>query len=348
MILKGKEGVLRIFDSTDVLHGAAPRDDATVDMVHFDGVSTYTNQTTNLEADDANIATNLIADNNDIIYIGSDIPFCRVKYLKGGGADFAAASGALLSYYFDGTDFASTLSGVSDGTFVSPDTMAQDGIISFKAPADWAIGANSFNANLDADKYYVAFKVTTSPSTDPDVDVFCPVDGQYLEIAFSNGDFTGPIGRPRPEEVLILERGNYNSKAHYINTSDMAIYEPLPISLSCLVDDTYNKDDVQAALACLDPDSARWTATGVSTKGNTQNDGSVDNPTFADANKKTVNAMILFSSPGSGLDFGWAYYETFFVASETQFAEGEEGNTLTIAGGVYGLIELTRVLANRY
>ena len=347
MHLIGKNGVLRLFDSADVLHGAAPRDDATVDMVHFDGSSTYTNKTTDLEADDANIAINLLADNDDRIYIGSDIPFARVKFLKGGGSEYAAGSGVLKGYYFNGTDFNSTIT-IADGTFVSPDCFAQDGIISFKAPLDWAIGANAFNANLDADKFYVYFQTTDSSTTDVDVDVLCPVDGQYFEISFAKMDFNGPIGRARPAEILVLDRGNANAKMHYINPTDMQLYEPLPISFSCLIDETHNKDDIQIALACGDPDSARWTATGTTAKGSTQNDGSVDNPAFAEANKKAVNAMILFSSPGSGLNVGFAYYEVFFLPSETQVTEGEEGNILTAAGGVYGVVEMTHILANRY
>ena len=460
MHLIGKNGVLRIFDSADVLHGVAPRDEATVDMVHFDGVSTYTNQTTNLEADDANIANNLLADNNDRIYIGSDVPFLRVQFVKGGGSDYAAGSGALKVYYFNGTDFNSTVSGVSDGTLSGSDCFGADGIISFKAPADWATGADSFNANLDSDKFYIYFQMTTSSAPDADVDVLCPVDGQYFEVAFSNMDFNGPIGRKRPEEILVLNRNTFDAKAHYINTSDIGLYEPIPISFSCLVDSIHNNQGIINALACgnaqvtlesdlitngsfgsgigdwddnstgdgsfawdtnhaeLDANTGtaemgqtitlvsgglyrlrfdiaenctsllvtggtsayggtehftqtftatgnnndivfeaagtslylefknstneivslddielyrvtapRWNATGTSSKATTQNDGSVDNPAFADSNKKTVNVMILFSSPGSGLDFGWAFYETFFLASEVSFAEGEEGHT---------------------
>jgi len=348
MILTGKNGVLRIFDSADILHGVAPRDDATVDMVHFDGVSTYTNQKTNLEADDANIATNLLADNDDIIYIGSDVPFCRVSFLKGGGADYAVGSGALLAYYFNGTNFATALTGVSDGTFVSPDCFAQDGIISFKAPSDWAIAANGFNANLDADKYYIALKLTTASTPDVDVDLLCPVDGQFFEVSFSKMDFNGPIGRPRPEEVLILDRGNANAKMHYINQTDMRLYEPIPISFSCILDETYNKDDIELALACADPDSTNWTATGTTSKGSTMNDGAIANPAFVEAAKKCVNVLIRFASPGSGLDFGWAYYEVFFLKSETQISEGADGVILSASGGVYGVIEPTRILANRY
>ncbi len=348
MHLVGKDGVLRIFDSADVLHGAAPRDDATVSMVHFDGVSTYTDQTTNLEADDANIATNLLADANDKIYVGSDIPFTRIKFLKGGGSDYAASSGALVAKYFNGTNFTSALTGVSDGTFSSPDTFAQDGIISFKAPADWAVGANAIDASLGASTFYVELGLTSDPTPDPDMDVLCPVDGQYFEVSFAKMDFNGPHGRGRPEEILVLDRNNFNAKAHYINTSDMGLYEPLPVSFSCIIDDTHNKDDIQLALACGNPGSARWDSAGTSSKTSTQNDGSVDNPAFVDANKKAVNTMILFTSPGSGFDFGWAFYETYYPANEIQISEGEDGTILAASGGVFGIIEPTRILANRY
>ena len=353
MKLTGRDGILRIMDSAAIIHGAAPLDNHTIDVVTFDGDSTWANITSNVETDDADAESAFLADNDDVVYIGSTSRFAMIKYLKGNGTNYGVGTGALKITYYNGTDFTTAVVGGSDGTFVSPDCFAQDGYITFKIPDDWVRGANSYNANLDSDKYYIALMTTTSGSTDPDADVLAPVDGQYFEVAFSQMDFTGPMGRPKCEEALVLDRNNMNAKAHYIEGIDGKKYDPLEISFSCLLDDAYNKDDLFVAMACGNPDSARWTATGTTSKGTTKNDGTNFNPSFKEAAKKTVNVMILFDESRAVAKTqvkpqGWAYYEVFFPMDESTITEGEDGTTLNCRGGVYGIIERIHGMANRF
>ena len=130
MKLTGKNGILRIFDSSAILHGQAPLDNLTVDMVKYDGAD-WSNIKTNVEVDDANVETAFIADDNDAIYIGSTSMFAMIQFLKGDGSNYAAVSGALISTYFDGTDFDTALAGVSDGTLVGANCFGKDGYIGF-------------------------------------------------------------------------------------------------------------------------------------------------------------------------------------------------------------------------
>jgi hypothetical protein len=346
MKLTGKEGVLRIFDGSKNLHGAAPRDDATVDMVTFDGVATWANITSDCETDDGNSADNFLTDDNDVVYIGSTIMFALIRFLKDVGANYAVASGALKMYYFNGTDFNSQPSNVVDGTASGGDCFAQDGYIEFDIPRDWAIGANAFNANLDSDKYYVALMTTTSPSTDPDADVLCPADGQYFEIAFAAMDFSGPMGRAMTEEMLVLNRQRMDSYAHYIEGPDEAIYAPLDVSFSCLIDDAVNRERVMLALECGNcNDGARWTTTGTTTKAQTKNDGTNANPAFRDTGKKAVNIQILWTGTNP---LGFAYYECFAPRESQSISEAEDGVTLSCTLACYGVIEKVYGLANRY
>jgi len=350
MKLTGRSGALRVYDSKEVLHGAAPLDDKTVDIVKYDGAA-WSNITSDVETDDANVESAFIADDNDKIYVGSTDMFAMIKFLKGDGSNYAAASGALIAKYFDGTDFSNALDGVSDGTVSDGtasggDCFAQDGVISFGIPKDWATGANTFNANLDADKYYVEIAATTSPTTDPDADVLCPVDGQYHEVIFANMDFSGPLGRPMTEEELVLNRGEVDSHAHYKEGADNKIHEPVEVGWSCLITATH-RDRVKKALECGNPNADRWTATGESTKGDTKNDGTNANPAFADANKKTVNVQILFDA-GSGFPIGLAYYECLFPLIEQGLAESPDAINLTCKGGCYGVIEIIYGFGNRY
>ena len=345
MKLTGKDGVLRIFDSSANLLGTAPRSDATVDVVTWDGASAWANVTANVTADDTNYANDFIVDSTGAVFIGSTVSFAMVQYLKGGGANYAAGSGDLLAYYFDGTDFSNALGGVSDGTNDGTDCFAADGYISFKIPEGWALGAaTAVSANLDDDKYYIKLMTTTSSTPDPDADILCPVDAQYFEVAFSNMDFNGPIGRPRPAEKLVLNRGRTDANMHYVKDPDSGIYEPLPISFSCAMDDTLNKNDIQLALICSDPDSSYWTATGTTAKGTTQNDGSNNNPAFADTSKKAVNVQILFGTMG----IGWAFYEVYFPGDQVTISESEESVNLSANGGVYGVIEAIHGFGVRY
>jgi hypothetical protein len=342
----GKDGKLRIYDRSAILHGQAPLDNLTVDIVKFDGITTYTNITSDVEADDAAFASAFLTDLDDAVFIGSTSMFAMLQFLKDAGANYAAGSGALEAYYFNGTDFSTALTGVVDGTASGGDCFAQDGYIGFKIPDDWAIGANALLAALDADKYYVKLMPTTSPTTDPDADVLCPVDGQYFEVAFAGMDFSAPLGRPKTEEILVLNRGRADANAHYVEGSDDRIFDPLELGFSCLMDDAVNKDDVLIALECGDPDSSRWTATGVSSKGTTKNDGSNLNPAFKDSTKKAVNIQMLFE--GLSKNQGWAYYEVFFPKENQTTSEAEDGVTLNCKGGAYGVIERIHGFGNRY
>ncbi len=343
MKFTGKNGKLRILDSSAIVHGQAPIDNETVDIVKFDGVTTYTNITTDVEADDALFASAFLADNDDAVFIGSTSVFAMVQYLKDAGANYATGSGALKAYYYNGTDFTTALTGVSDGTLSGGDCFAQDGYIGFKIPDNWT---KKGLTDLDADKYYIKLMTTTSSSVDPDADVLCAVDGQYFEVVFSSMDFSAPLGRPKTEETLVLNRGNSDTCAHYVESGDGVIFEPVVITFSCLLDDTCNKDYIFKALNCGDPDSDRWTATGVTSKGTTKNDGTNYNPSFKDATKKTVNIQMIWE--GSTQNIGYAYYEVFFPESEQSFSEAEDSVSLSCNGGVYGVIEKIHGFGNRY
>ena len=192
MRLTGRDGILRIQDSSVNILGAAPLGNVTIKIVKWDGISTYTDITSAVEADDASSADNFLADDNDAVFIGSTSVFAMIQFLKGVGADYAAGSGALEAYYFDGTDFATALTGVSDGTLSGGDCFAQDGVITFKIPKDWRPGANAVDSSLTATMYFIKLMMTTSSTPDPDADVLAPVDGQYYEVPFVLTDFSRP------------------------------------------------------------------------------------------------------------------------------------------------------------
>jgi len=114
----------------------------------------------------------------------------------------------------------------------------------------------------------------------------------YVEVHFRNLDFSGPIGRTKLEETLVLDNGNLNDFAHYINGSDMVLYDPMPISFSCFIESVtgvepgvaFNtRNTVEEALTCRfaeDVHLGHWIGWGASTKGTTKNNGIDFNPLF--------------------------------------------------------------------
>lgn len=343
MKFTGKSGKLRIFDSSAVIHGQVPLNNETPDIVKFDGVTTYTNITTDVEADDALFASAFLTDGDDAVFVGSTSVFAMVQYLKDAGTNYATGSGALKAYYFNGTDFTAELTGVVDGTSDGTDCFAQDGYVGFKIPNNWT---KKGLTDLDADKYYIKLMTTTSSSTGPDADVLCAVDGQYFEVVFAAMDFSAPMGRAKTEEVLVLNRGNSDACTHYVEGGDGAIFEPISITFSCLIDDTCNKDYIFNALNCGNAGIDRWMANGVTSKGTTKNDDTNYNPQFKDSSKKTVNIQMIWEGLDSAV--GYAYYEVFFPESDQSFSEAEDSVNLSCNGGCYGKIEKIHGFGNRY
>lgn len=117
--------------------------------------------------------------------------------------------------------------------------------------------------------------------------------GSYLKVHFANMDFSGPMGRPKLEEILVLDRGIVNDYGHYINGTDQVIFDPLPLTFSCMLEsktavDTESgifRDIIYQALICrdalnLNSDNTWVNGWGGSTKGSTQNLSGTDNPKF--------------------------------------------------------------------
>jgi hypothetical protein len=346
MKLTGRNGVLRLSEASTYLHGAGPLSTFTVDVTKWNGVSTWTDITADVITDDFSYSNNFLPDNAAAVFIGSTRKFSIFQFKKNGASDYAAGSGAMIIKYFNGANFNNPVQGINDPTNYGGACFGWDGHVRFKMPRDWALGANAYNANLDADKYYIMIQTTTSSTTDADADVLCPGDSQYFGVAFSAMDFSGPIGRKLQEEILVLDRNTMSGLGHYIKGPGDLLYEPVPISFSCMIDDIYNKDAIMKALACGNPGSTYWTNTGISSKGTTKNDGSSENPNFVDVNKKCVNLQILWN--GSPYAIGMAYYECYFPPDEITISEAEDGITLSAAGGCYGVIDTIHGLGNNY
>jgi hypothetical protein len=171
----------------------------------------------------------------------------------------------------------------------------------------------------------------------------------YVEFILENMDFKGPMGRPRPEETLVLNRENIDSNIHYIVTSERAIAEPVAVSFTARLDDTTLK---QRLRDMIDADSgAAWTVDGdtwVTTKGDgslVDVDGnSTTAPAFADTRKRCVNVEVLWNSGAN--DIGLKYIAVYFDPAQQEIAEAEDAVTVTLNGMCYEAIsEITAFTA---
>ena len=152
----------------------------------------------------------------------------------------------------------------------------------------------------------------------------------YLELILDDG-FSGPLGIPFTEETLVLNRGNMDANAHYVEGPDTPIMEPLDISFNILAQDTaffgYFLDWLEGNTV-----NSNTIAT---TKGDSQRDGAIANPAFADTSKKCAN--VEYQLDGS-TDIVWHYNEVWFDLSTITFSEAEDGVSISVTGKWYGTV----------
>ena len=161
----------------------------------------------------------------------------------------------------------------------------------------------------------------------------------YLAFTLDPGDFSGPIGVPRQEEILKLDRGNYNASAHYIVTSDAALMAPVPISWSFTVTDAAKTTNILDWIAAMNDGLSTQvnSHTLETTETDSQRNGSVANAVFADSNKSTC--IVEYFIDMVGTDVGWKYNGIWIPASECNVSEGEDGTMISISAQCYGTID---------
>ncbi len=157
----------------------------------------------------------------------------------------------------------------------------------------------------------------------------------YLKIVFSGGDLSGPLGAPRPQEVLVLDRQRSDGNSCYVRGSDADLLNPVEVSFSVTVTDYTSFNYLLDWLEGKQVNSQ----TMASTKGTTQRDGANDTPAFADAEKKCVNLEYRLDGPSG--DLVWKFGEVYFPLSEATMTETDDGVRVALKGLVYGAITRT-------
>jgi len=159
----------------------------------------------------------------------------------------------------------------------------------------------------------------------------------YLELDFDLGDFSGPMGAPKTEEILVLDRGQASADMHYIEGSDEPLMAPVPITFSAFIVD---KTQSIYLIDWIDVMNGGLSATInsntiVTTAEDTQRDGSNNNPAFVDSGKLLCNVEYKLDG---GTDRCWHYNEIWLPADQQQISEAEDGVTIALNGQCYGTI----------
>ena len=330
----GKNGALRLYDSTRGrdLSQSAPK------QVHVatEIASVYADITANMLNPSSGVNTILAVATNHV-YVGNLFPFSKITVDLSSIA--SADGGVLVVQYWNGVSWVS-VSNLLDGTAVSANTMRQDGTIEWDVPTDWATNDDPSAGTV---LYYVRMHTTTNTATDAVAELIEPSSGQYYEVVFALMNLTAPEGNNRPEELVRLNRGQLDSKAHYVQGLDDPIVQPAPqISFGALLDSIYNKTALPLVLAVGNPGIATWPASGISTKTDTQLPAGltgtlVNTPPFTDPTKKALCVQVTWDDLAGSRVFR-EYNETYIPSGGVTLTEAPDSLTLQLTGGIYGSI----------
>jgi len=163
--------------------------------------------------------------------------------------------------------------------------------------------------------------------------------GLYLELLFTNADLTFPVARGKVEEMLEMDRGNYNASASYHMGPDDAIFEPLPCSFSIRLEDTtytgYLRDWLSGATTCNGRTLVTWKGHSTINVGQLSGAAAYSTKSFADNSKMAYRVQVLWDG---ATDYGWTLDEVYFPPNEQTVTESEDAVTCNINGLIYGNI----------
>ena len=171
---------------------------------------------------------------------------------------------------------------------------------------------------------------------------------RYYQVAFEQMDFAGTAGRPRPDEIPVLDRGNYNSFTHHIQGPDTPIIAPVQLRFTAMIDNTINRFNLLRAMGNVYRESP-WQVNGFTfsnVNGTTtllNGAGSTVSTALPfDTQQDRVHLCIVFRGDPqqvSGVDdYGWNFREVYFQPGQIGITEAADRITINGAGWCYGPI----------
>ena len=173
---------------------------------------------------------------------------------------------------------------------------------------------------------------------------------KYIKVLFVNSDLTCPLGRNRPDETLVLDRMKFDGNTHFIQGSDAAIAEPLPMSFSFRAFDrraglelmTWITDHTTTGNAAS-ADTALTTTKGTSVLYDFAGTAYTTND-FTDTSKVCFDIEVKYSADTSDTTsvpraLTIKLHEVLFNQGDQTLNEGEDSVTVNLSGMVYGSID---------
>lgn len=167
----------------------------------------------------------------------------------------------------------------------------------------------------------------------------------YFQVAFCQMNLSIPFGRPRPEEIFVLDRGVMNSFAHHIQGTDAPIVSPTTITFSAELDETINRTNFVRAMG--NPENVSPWSVGIAifshTNGrSTQFNGAgsaISTPLPYDPLHKRMDLAVIWkgnplSTPGT--DYGFMLKEVYFPPGQLRLQESDGAVTVNVTGMHYG------------
>ena len=178
----------------------------------------------------------------------------------------------------------------------------------------------------------------------------------YFPLAFELLDMNAIAGRPRPDEIPVMDRGNLNPYSHHVQGPDVPIIQPQPLTFSCLIDNTYNRTNLLVAL-CNAPRISPWQINGITLSninGTTfvyNGAGSlVSTPLPYDTQQDRITVEVLFrgdpNAPTGDDDYGHRFNEVWFQPGAIRLVEAPESYRFNITGSIYGPISQITALTS--
>jgi hypothetical protein len=158
--------------------------------------------------------------------------------------------------------------------------------------------------------------------------------GLKATVKFEQMDYSGPMGRARPEEIEKMSRLSLDTDAAHVQGDDLPILEPLEVGFSFLLSTDAATQDLIGIIT--------GTAAGIqSTKGSSSlpsgSGQSFSIPAFRDPTKKTLDWYCKWDS---GLARAWK--EVWTPLEAVELSESDDGIILSTSGLCFG--DITTIL----
>ena len=172
----------------------------------------------------------------------------------------------------------------------------------------------------------------------------------YFTVAFEQGDLAFPGGRPRPDEIPVLDRGLYTSFAHMLQGPDTPIIQPVQVTFTAQIESLVNRDDLYDAL-CNPTRKSPWTVNGITwsnvnatTKLQNGFGSYVSTVAPYDPLHDRVNMATLWRSDETGTsDTGFNLKEIYFRPDNIRITEALDSLKFAVTGWQYGPISQVSV-----